>query len=176
MTSLSRKSSAVFACSHRSGGRGVSDGSGGIHMRRISAVGTLAVLLLSVGALRADQRPRPAEGADPADKPPTREQLTKTWEQEKNKYLERLQFCTKLRGIAAATRDDELERKALMLEKLAEEVYLKKMGKLPAKMEEAKAAEAALESKRNWSPSGTASTSGSTPARAPNGRLLNRGE
>jgi hypothetical protein len=162
-------------------------------MRRISAVGLVAALLLSVGSLRAAD-PQPSDDSGPApwykrmftsskakaaekkpepveEKAPTREEVAKSLDLEQKTYLQRLEFCTKLRQIGVETKDEALVRKAEALEQMAHDRYLAKTSKLPAILQDVKAAEAKLEEKKNWgSPSGSASAG--QPKRAPNGRAI----
>ena len=105
------------------------------------------------------------------EKPPTQKELSRSLQEEQKYYLDRLQFCTRLRQIGTETNDSDLLRKADALEKMAEEVYQKKTSKLPDLLQEAKAAEAALEEKRNAPAAGTASTSRVT-GRSANGRPI----
>jgi hypothetical protein len=163
-------------------------------MRCIRAVGAFAGLLLSIGTLYASDppaaddapptpwydrvfsSPKPVEKKAPVEKPPTREEVARSFEQEMKAYNDRSAFCIKLRQIAEATNDDTLRQKAEKLEKLAFEIYLNKKTSLDKRMEQAKAAQAALEEKRTWGPAtGTTSTASTTTARAPNGKpLVNR--
>ena len=86
---------------------------------------------------------------------------------------QRLAFIDKLRVIANGTNDENLLRKAEELDRLAFEILNKKFSSQQALMEKAKAAEVALEEKRTWGNSASASNSGGGPIRlAPNGRPL----
>jgi hypothetical protein len=161
-------------------------------MRRINAALAAAALLLPAGALyAADDAPsdgaapwykRPFGGkakppekkaGEPAEKPPTREDVARSLKQEQAGYLERLNFCSKLRQIAAETNDEALLRKADDLEQTATDIYMQRTGKLKTLLENAEEAEAALSRKKPAAAAGTAwGDKPSRPTRAPNGRPL----
>jgi hypothetical protein len=138
-------------------------------MRRISAAAIAALLWTSAGWAVP---PKPAPKSDVPAKSPTRQEVAKSLEQEQKVYLERLQFCTKLRQIAAETSDDKLLEKAEFLEQQATDLYMRKTAPLKTLVQEIKAAEAHLEERRN-NPTpahGTASNGGRIGGRAPNGK------
>ena len=117
-------------------------------------------------------KPKPKnDKSEMKEKPLTQKELSVSLQEEQKTYLERLQFCTRLRQIGTETNDNDLLRKADALEKMAEEVYQKKTNKLPDLLQEARAAEAALEEKRNAPTAGTASTN-RVSGRAANGRPI----
>jgi hypothetical protein len=159
-------------------------------MYRFSAVA--ALLLLSVATVWADDPP-PADGtattpwykrlfgasspppappaAAPAQKPITQKDVARSLDQEQKVYLERLLFCTNLRQIAVQTNDNDLLRKADDLEQQAEQIFKTRTKSLPALLDEAKAAEAALEPRTDARPAGTASTNRVT-GHYPNGKPI----
>lgn len=117
-------------------------------------------------------KPKPAPATDaPVEKSPTWTEVSRSLDQERAVYMERLQFCTRLRQIAVESGDEELQQKASQLEDQAEEVYMKRTRKLPSIVQDVKAAEAALEQK-STPPKGTASTNRVSQGRAPNGRPI----
>ncbi|MCE9531255.1 MAG: hypothetical protein K8T89_09060 [Planctomycetes bacterium] len=162
-------------------------------MRRISAIGAVAVLLLAeIGsAFAADPKPAGETPATPwykrifgSSKPipteksvpvaaPTRQEIARSLEQEQKVYMERLQFCTKLRQIATETNDVELLRKADFLEQSATDVFMKRTSTLPSLLDDVKSSETALDQKKPNTPSGSASTTPKTvTGRAPNGKPI----
>ena len=160
-------------------------------MYRFSAVA--ALLLLSVAPLWADSptvddgasplpwykrvftsvpaKPEPA-AEPPAPKPITPKDVSRSLEQEQKVYLERLQFCTRLRQIAVETNDNGLMFKADDLEKRASDIYMKRTDPLHDRLEEAKAAEAALGQKNESKPAGTASANHTVSGHYPNGKPI----
>jgi hypothetical protein len=163
-------------------------------MRRFHAAGAVTALLLSAGLLHAAEppadespsppwykrmfgsKPKPADNkpeTPAADKAPTRDDVKRSLDQEQKVYLQRLEFCSRLRQIAAQTNDDELLRKADNLEQQATDVYLKRTQTLPAILQDVKVAEAALDQKRESAATGSAANR-SNASRAPNGRPLIR--
>ena len=144
-------------------------------MFRISAVGAIWALLLTAAA-GWTAPPMPAPKSEPPGKPPapTRQDVAKSLEQEQKIYLDRLQFCTKLRQVASETSDDKLLQKADALEQQATELYMRKTAPLKTLVEDIKAAETHLEERRNnpTPPKGTASTGGRVTGRALNGRPI----
>ncbi len=123
--------------------------------------------------LYADTPPRPGSSqTKPKSNATSYKDISRSLEKEQAIYLDRLQFCTKLRQIAIETHDDNLLEKAEYLEKKCEEVFQSRTHKLPALIQEVKASETRLEEMRNNpTPSGTASTN-QTIRRAPNGRPI----
>src|SRR5271166_3001565 len=160
-------------------------------MYRFSAVA--ALLLLSVSPLWADDppaadgaaatpwykrifggsQPKPDTPVEPTAprQPITQKDVSRSLEQEQKLYLERLQFCTRLRQIATETNDNALMLKADDLEQQATQVYTKRTKTLPALLQDAKAAEAALDQKNEPKPAGTASTNRVT-GHYPNGKPI----
>jgi len=117
--------------------------------------------------------PKPAPKPEPvvAEKPPTWTDVSRSLDQERAVYMERLQFCTRLRQIAAESGDEELFGKSDELEEQAESVFTKRTSKLPNIVQDVKAAEATLEQRRPEPPSGTAAATTVT-GRSPNGRPI----
>lgn len=149
-------------------------GSGDTNMRRISAAAVAALLWTTAAGWAAPPKPAPKPEtpakAPPAAPTPTRQEVAKSLEQEQKVYLERLQFCTRLRQIAAETGDEKLVEKAEFLEVQATELYMRKTAPLKSLVQNIKAAEAHLEERRNNpTPSGTAANG---TRRAANGRLV----
>jgi len=164
-------------------------------MYRFSAVA--ALLLLSVAPVWADDPP-PADGtatapwykrifgassppptppaAPPAPKPITQKDVARSLDQEQKLYIERMQFCTRLRQIAVETNDNGLMRKADDLEQQAEQIFKTRTKSLPALLDEAKAAEAALEPRNDARPAGTASTNRVVTGHYPNGKPITNQE
>jgi len=108
--------------------------------------------------------------------PPSRQDVARSLEQEQKLYMERLQYCTRLRGIAGETNNEELLGKADKLEQLATDVYLERTRTLPTILSEVKTAETALSQKKPDSPKATASTETTTSnkvtSRLPNGKPI----
>jgi hypothetical protein len=139
---------------------------GDTHMRRICAAAIAALIWTSAAALAAPHAP-------PAKTTPTRQEVAKSLEQEQKVYLERLQFCTRLRQIAAETGDDKLLEKADFLETQATDVYMRKTAPLKSLVQSVKAAEAHLEERRNNpTPANGTASNGSRSSRSPNGRPM----
>lgn len=138
-------------------------------MRRIRAVGAITAILI-MASIGWTVPPSPAAKNAPAKAPtPSRQDVAKSLELEQKSYLERLQFCTRLRQIAAETGDDKLIEKADFLEEQATKLYLRKTSTLNGLVEDIKAAEAHLEERRN-NPTPVGSAANNGRGRAPNGR------
>lgn len=155
-------------------GRGAGEaghGSGDTQMRRICAA---AIAAFIVSASSWAEPPRSASKNGPAANVPkavpTRQQVAASLDQEQKAYLERLQFCTRLRQIAAESGDNKLLEKADYLETQATELYMRKTAPLKSIMQDVKAAEAHLEERRN-NPTITGSAA-NAPRRAVNGRPI----
>ncbi len=117
--------------------------------------------------------PAPVPAPAPAEKPPTWSDVSRSLDQERAVYMERLQFCTRLRQIAFESGDEELRKKAEMLEEQAEQVFVKRTSKLPTIVQDVRAAEANLEQRKPGPPAGSASASAAPSriaGRQPNGR------
>jgi hypothetical protein len=138
-------------------------------MRRICAAAIAALLWTTAGWAAPPKPDTPARSPTPS-----RQEVAKSLEQEQKVYLERLQFCTKLRQIAAETNDDKLLEKADFLEQQATDLYMRKTAPLKTLVQDIKAAEAHLEERRNnpTPANGTASNGTRPSGRAPNGRPI----
>jgi hypothetical protein len=123
------------------------------------------------GSSKPDAEP-PSSAPIPAPVP-TWKDVSRSLEQERAIYMDRLQYCTRLRQIAVESNDEELLRKADELEELAEAVYTKRTRSLPSIVEDVKAAEAARDQRRPaGAPAGSASATPRVTGRAPNGRPI----